>query len=255
MSLDVFKLDGRSAILTGASKGLGQAMALALAKAGADLLITSRHQAEVDAVAKEIISATGRKVVAVESDVSRRADVESAMDRALQAFGKVDILVNNAGINVREPVVELKDESWERVIGINLTGPMMYCRAVGPHMIRRRYGRVINVASTLGAVSIPHRTSYASSKGGLIQLTKTVALEWAPHNITVNALCPGPFETPINAALMKDPAAYQAFVAKVPMGRWGKPEELAGPVVFLASDASSFMTGATLFVDGGWTAQ
>ncbi|OGG57237.1 MAG: 2-deoxy-D-gluconate 3-dehydrogenase [Candidatus Handelsmanbacteria bacterium RIFCSPLOWO2_12_FULL_64_10] len=255
MSLNVFNLTGRSALVTGASKGLGQAMALALAKAGADLLITSRHRAEVDAVAREVASATGRKVVGVESDASRRADVESAVDRALRAFGKVDILVNNAGVNIREPMVELRDESWEQVIGINLTGPMMYCRAVGPHMIQRRYGRVINVASTLGAVSIPNRSSYAASKGGLIQLTKTVALEWAPHNITVNTLCPGPFETPINAALMKDPAAYQAFVAKVPMGRWGKPEELAGPVVFLASDASSFMTGATLFIDGGWTAQ
>ena len=255
MSLDIFNLTGRVAVVTGASKGLGQSMALALAQSGADLVVTSRHQKEIDGVAGEIASASGRRVVAVQSDASKRRDVEATVDRAIREFGQIDILVNNAGVNIREPVVELRDESWEQVISINLTGPMMYCRAVGPHMIKRRYGRVINVASTLGAISIPNRTSYASSKGGLIQLTKTVALEWAPHNITVNALCPGPFETPINAALMKDPAAYEAFVAKVPMGRWGQPEELAGPVVFLASDASSFMTGATLFIDGGWIAQ
>jgi NAD(P)-dependent dehydrogenase (short-subunit alcohol dehydrogenase family) len=230
-------------------------MALALAQAGADLVLTSRHQSEIDGVAREVASASGRKVIAVQSDASRRADVEATVDRAVREFGQIDILVNNAGVNIREPVVELRDESWEQVIAVNLTGPMMYCRAAGPHMIKRRYGRVINVASTLSVVAIPNRSSYASSKGGLIQLTRTVALEWAPHNVTVNALCPGPFETPINAALMKDPAAYRAFVDKVPLGRWGKPEELAGPIVFLASDASSFMTGATLFIDGGWIAQ
>lgn len=255
MSLDIFNLTGRSAIVTGASKGLGQAMALALARAGADLLITSRHREEIDPAAQDIAAAASRRVVAMEADVSRRTDVEATVDRALREFGKIDILVNNAGVNIREPILDLKDESWEQTIGINLTGPMMCCRAVGPHMIKRRYGRVINVASTLAAVSIPSRTAYAASKGGLVQLTKTVALEWAPHNVTVNALCPGPFETPINAALMKDPEAYRAFVSKVPMGRWAKPEELAGPIVFLASDASSFITGATLFVDGGWTAQ
>jgi NAD(P)-dependent dehydrogenase (short-subunit alcohol dehydrogenase family) len=253
MILDRFKLDGQVALVTGASRGLGQAMARGLAEAGANLAVCSRHQDEIDAVAEEIRAATGRAVLALEVDVTDREQVEAFVERTLAEFGQIDILVNNAGINRRVPLLELDDATWQEVLDINLTGPMYTCRAVGPHMIKRKYGRIINVASTLALVSIPNRTPYAASKAGLALFTKTIALEWGPHGVTANALCPGPFDTPLNASIKNDPVAYQQFLDKIPLGRWGDPRELACAVVFLASPASSFMTGALVLVDGGWT--
>ena len=254
MILDRFKLENQVAIVTGASKGLGQAMAQGLAEAGSDLVLCSRNQDEMEAVAEEIRTATGRKVRALERDVADPAQVDDLVEKTLAEFGQIDILVNNAGINRRVPLLELDDATWQEVLDINLTGPMYTCRAVGPPMIERKYGRIVNVASTLALVSIPNRTPYASSKGGLAQLTKTIALEWGPYGVTANALCPGPFDTPLNASIRADPVAYQQFLEKVPLGRWGDPRELACAVVFLAAPASSFMTGSVMLVDGGWTA-
>ncbi len=254
MILDRFKLEGQVAIVTGASKGLGQAMAQGLAEAGANLALCSRHQDEMETVAQEIRAATGRKVLALEIDVTDRSQVETLVERTLAEFGRIDILVNNAGINRRVPLLELDDATWQEVLDINLTGPMYACRAVGPHMIERRYGRIINVASTLALVSIPNRTPYAASKAGLALFTKTIALEWGPYGITANALCPGPFDTALNAPIKNDPVANRQFLEKIPLGRWGDPRELACAVVFLASPASSFMTGSLVLVDGGWTA-
>ena len=253
-SLELFSLAGQVAIVTGGSKGLGHALAEALSGAGARVAITSRHLEEGRKAAAEIEDLTGRQVLALEADASRRDEVEASVADTLDAFGRIDILVNNAGVNLRRPIIELADEEWEAVLGANLHGPMYYCRAVGAHMVANRYGRVINVASTLSLVSLPERSPYASSKGGLLQLTKTLALEWAPYGITVNAICPGPFATAINQVLLDDPEAAETMRSRVPLGRWGEPAELATAVLCFASKASSFTTGATLMVDGAYTA-
>ncbi|MBI3961235.1 MAG: glucose 1-dehydrogenase [Deinococcus sp.] len=255
MSLDMFRLDNRVALVTGASKGLGLDMAKALAEVGADVIVTSRGLGDAQKAARDIVTSTGRRALGLACDVTNRSQVEQTVADALAHFGQVDILVNNAGINIRKPITELSDEEWRQVMDTNLSGPFYLCRALAKNFMERRYGRVINIGSILSTVSIAGRTPYASSKGGLLLFTKTLALEWAPYGVTVNIICPGPFQTAMNESLLKDPEAYKAFIAKIPLGRWGRPGELNGAVVFLASDASSFVTGAMLAVDGGWTAQ
>ncbi|NOZ29574.1 MAG: SDR family oxidoreductase [Chloroflexi bacterium] len=253
--LSLFRLDDRVALVTGGSKGLGKAMAAALAGAGADVAISSRHLDEAEATAQEIAEATGRRVIPIQADVTSADQVNAMVDQVVRTLGRVDILVNNAGINRRGPILELDEASWHEVIETNLTGPWLCARAVGPHMIAQRWGRVINVSSILGLVGLADRTPYTASKGGLIQMTKTLALEWAPYGITVNALCPGPFMTAINEMFKQNPEAYESFRRRIPLGRWGDPEELQGAVLFMASEASRFMTGSVIVVDGGWTAQ
>ncbi len=254
-SLDIFRLDGRVALVTGGSKGLGKAMAAALAGAGADVAISSRRLEDAAAAADEIAQATGRRVIPVQADVTRASDVAAMVDEVARTLGRVDILVNNAGVNLRGPIVELEEDAWHQVIETNLTGPWLCARAVGPHLIAQRWGRVINVSSTMGLVALPERTPYAASKGGLIQMTKSLALEWAPYGITVNALCPGPIMTALNEVFRQDPQAYESFQQRIPLGRWGEPKDLDGAIIFMASEASRFMTGTLVVVDGGWTAQ
>ncbi|WP_406695740.1 SDR family NAD(P)-dependent oxidoreductase [Singulisphaera sp. Ch08] len=253
--LDRFRLDGKVALVTGGSRGLGRVIAEALASAGASVALTARNREQVESVALGIQASTGARSFGIVADVTRNADVTSTVARVLDTYGRLDILVNNAGINIRGPIEELKESDWDQVIDTNLKGPWLCCRAVSEPMKRQKWGRVINMSSMLGEVSMPGRTPYASSKGGLDLLTKTLALEWASDRINVNALCPGPFATELNLPLLNDPTINAAMQAKIPLGRWGDPAEIGPAAVFLASEASSFVTGACLFVDGGYTVQ
>ena len=255
MSLDVFKLDGRVALVTGGNRGLGFAMAKALAEAGASVIVTSRQEDRAVKSAATLSEATGQRARGLAVDITDAEQIETMLQSVVQEFGRIDILVNNAGINIRKPVEEFDEASWDLVQDTNLKAPFLCSRAAVRYMKEQHHGRIINLSSMLGQVALPERSAYCSSKGGLIQLTRVMALEWATHNITVNALCPGPFATEINIPVMNNPQANQFFLNHIALGRWGQPEELGGAIVFLASDASSFMTGAALVIDGGWTAE
>jgi NAD(P)-dependent dehydrogenase (short-subunit alcohol dehydrogenase family) len=253
--MHLFRLEGRSALVTGGGRGLGRVMAEALAEAGASVCITSRLLDAALAAAAEVSSATGGRVVGIEGEVTSAEGVSRLVARAAEQFGPVDILVNNAGINIRGSAGDLSEADWDAVIDTNLKGVFLMSRALGPGMCARGWGRVINLSSMLATIGLPGRAPYASSKAGVVGLTRVLALEWAAAGVTVNAICPGPFSTDMNRQLLSDPDKYAAFVQKLPVGRWGELHEIKGVVVFLASEASSFMTGAALALDGGWTAQ
>jgi NAD(P)-dependent dehydrogenase (short-subunit alcohol dehydrogenase family) len=253
--LDKFRIDGKVALVTGGARGLGRTMAAALAEAGADVALTGRTLPPSAQTAAEISAASGRRCRAYEADVTRLSDVERLASAVEADFGRIDILINNAGTNIRGPIEQLSEADWDTVIDTNLKGPFLCARAIGPGMVRRGWGRVINLGSVLGVIALAGRAPYASSKAGIINLTRVLALEWAGTGVTANAICPGAFGTEMNRQLLDDPVKYQEFVKRIPMGRWGEPEELGGAVVFLASDASSYVTGSALFVDGGWTAR
>ncbi|MCC2672709.1 MAG: glucose 1-dehydrogenase [Armatimonadetes bacterium] len=253
MSLDLFSLAGKVALVTGASKGLGYEMARALAAAGADVAITSRHLDEVAEAAARIRDESGRRVIGLEADASIEVQVDSTVDQVVSQLGQLDILVNNAGINRHSFVQDQSLDDWNTVLQVDLTGPMLCTRAAVRYMLPRGHGRIINIASILGMVGYPKRGVYCASKGALINLTRAYAVELAQSGITVNCICPGPFDTPMTKALVQG-ANRTDFTSRIPMGRWGDPKELVGAIIYLASDAASFTTGSVLAIDGGWTA-
>jgi NAD(P)-dependent dehydrogenase (short-subunit alcohol dehydrogenase family) len=253
MSLELFDLTGKTALVTGATRGLGEVAAKALAKAGADVAVCGRSRPDMDRVSADI-QALGRQARGYELDVLSKAKVAAGVKQILADFGAVDILFNNAGVNHRVPVLEFPEEEWDRVIATNLKGYFLVAQAVVPQMIARGYGKVINMSSILGTVALPNQLAYASAKGGVDQMTKVMAIEWAQQGVRVNAIGPTYFETELVAQLRNDPARFNFINERTPMGRWGYPPELEGIVIFLAAPASDFITGQTIYIDGGWTA-
>jgi NAD(P)-dependent dehydrogenase (short-subunit alcohol dehydrogenase family) len=248
----LFDLRGQNALVTGASKGLGRAMAAALARAGATVALCARD-GEGLAAAKALCEREGARAEVLPMDVLDAASVRAGVAAAIERLGHLDILVNNAGVNIRKPALELSEAEWDTVVDTNLKGYFLVAQAVGRHMVERRRGKVINMGSIFGAVGMRDQLAYASSKGGVVQLTKVLAIEWAPHGVNVNAIGPTYFETPLVAALRDDPQRFAFITERTPMGRWGQPEELEGTLLYLASRASDFVTGQTIYVDGGWT--
>jgi NAD(P)-dependent dehydrogenase (short-subunit alcohol dehydrogenase family) len=247
-------LQGRLAVITGASRGLGRAMALALGRAGAKLALVARDRNRLDEVAREA-GGSGIEAAAFPFDISREDHVGALEKAVVERFGTVDILINDAGVNVRKSVTELTLEEWNRVIGTNLTGAFLMCRAFVPHMKGKGYGRIINMTSMMSHVSLPGRAAYSASKAGLLGMTRALALELAPEGITVVGISPGPFATEMNAPLLNDPQVNRQFTSRIPVGRWGKAEDIGSLALYLCSDAASFLTGTDIVIDGGWTAQ
>lgn len=250
-----FQLTKKTAIVTGGSKGLGFAMAAGLASAGADLLLVSRNLDEAEAAADRLSRQYDIRAIAVCGDVTCPESNQEMARRAMDEFGKIDILIANAGVNIRGPIDELSVDEFQQVMSTNVNGVWLSCRAVVPHMKKAGYGRIILMASTLGLVGLENRTPYASSKGAVIQMNRALGLELARTGVTCNAICPGPFLTPMNVPVADEEQTRKFIVGAVAMERWGELREIQGAAIFLASDAASYMTGSTVTVDGGWTAR
>lgn len=248
------KLKGKSALITGASKGLGKAMALALASAGARLALVSRNLEQLNQTAAAVRD-LGAAASVFQVDVADEAQVRRLESAVASEFGKLQILINNAGMNIRKPVTEFTLAEWREVMDTNLTSVFLMCRSFVPLMKSQGYGRILNLTSMMSHVALPGRTAYSASKTGLLGFTRALALELAADQITVNGISPGPCATEMNTVLMQDPQLSQQFLSKIPLGRWGKVEEVGQLAVYLCSEEASFITGTDILIDGGWTAQ
>jgi NAD(P)-dependent dehydrogenase (short-subunit alcohol dehydrogenase family) len=254
MPANLFDLTGRVALVTGGNKGLGKAMARGLAEAGADVVIASRSEAELKSALDEILAGTGRRGAYCVTDVSIREDVKKLAQFALEKMGKVDILVNNAGMNAPQAIDAITDETWDRVLEVNLSSVMALTRELVPQMKERRWGRVVHISSVMGQVSKEKRNVYSATKAALIGLVRANALDLGPFGVTANCIAPGPFLTDMPMSILSD-AEKQVFADRTALGRWAEPRELVGPVLMLCSEAGSYVTGQTIFVDGGWLAR
>jgi 2-deoxy-D-gluconate 3-dehydrogenase len=256
MEVPSFRLDGRIAMVTGSGSGMGRAFSIALAKAGADVVITElpgKEKAAEDTAAE--VRAAGRRALTLPLDVRQVASIHQMVERTLGEWGQIDILVNNAGMNIRKMAVDVGEEDWDQVLDTDLKGVFFCAQAVGRHMIRRgQGGKIINIASQVGLVAYHSRVAYCAAKAGVINMTRALALEWAPHHINVNAIAPTFVRTPLVEELLKDPAVRDDVLRHIPLGRLAEPEDIVGAVVYLAGPASDLVTGHTLVVDGGWTA-
>ncbi len=249
----IFDLTGEIALVTGAASGLGRAIAFGLAAYGADLVLADINDAGLEEVSHSIERETGKQVLTVRADISKEEDVSNMVEAALDRFGTIDICINNPGINCRKPVLELSLEEYERVINVNQKGVFLCVKEVGKVMVEQRKGKMINMASALGLIAMKNQAAYASSKGAVIQLTKVLALEWAPFNVQVNAIAPGFIKTPLTDQLSSD--YRQEAIEQCPQERFAEIDEIIGGALFLASRASSFVTGSSLVIDGGWNAR
>jgi len=252
--LQQFSLAGKVAVVTGSSRGIGRAIAEGMAGAGAAVTVNGRNPETTQAVAGAI-AAAGGKSLAVPADVGKVADIERLIKSTVATFGRLDILVNSAGISPHyKPAETMTEAEWDEVIAVNLKGVFLCCQAAGRVMIPQKSGRIINISSIGGQVALPRLIAYCAAKGGIDQLTRVLAVEWAPHHILVNAISPGYIDTDLTKGLRQNPARRDALLRQVPLGRLGKPDEIAGAAIYLASDAASYVTGQTLDVDGGWLA-
>lgn len=252
--LPAFNLSGKTAIVTGATRGIGYGLAVELAKAGANIVVVSRNNNDCERVAEEI-AAYGVKTLAASADMTCIADIENLVARTVTAFSTVDILINNAGNALTKRAEEVTEEDWDHILNLDLKGVFFCCQAAGKVMIQQKHGKIINVSSILGLVGEKLVAPYCAAKGGVIQLTRALALEWARHNIQVNALCPGYVETSLNAEELKNEKVREYIVGKTAVKRLGSVEDIAGAALYLSSEVSNYMTGQTLTIDGGWTTQ